>query len=80
VNALKPESMNASMISEGRLPIIIEPIEADLKITCKKPRKIYPLGEKGNRGSPVSFTWQNGAASFNIGAKYKTIFYEIITN
>ena len=79
VNALKPESMNASMISEGRLPIIIEPIEADLKIRCKKPRKIYPLGEKGNRGNPVSFTWQNEAASFNIGAKYKTIFYEIIS-
>jgi hypothetical protein len=67
------------MISEGTLPVVIEPIQADIRVRCAETKTIYPLGEKGDRGKPVEFTRVNGTTRFAIGAKHRTIFYEILS-
>ena len=78
VNALKPEAVNMSMVSEGRLPIVIEPIEARLELRCRKPTVVNSLAEDGRRRPGVAFNWQNGTLALRIGREYRTVFYEIV--
>jgi hypothetical protein len=68
------------MISEGTLPVVIEPIQAGIQVRCAKTKAIYPLGETGDRGQPVDFARVNGTTRFAIGAKHRTIFYEILSD
>ena len=77
VNALKPEAVNTSMVSEGRLPIVIEPIAARLKIRCPEPQAVYPLSEEGRRRRAVPFSWQDGVLTFGVGGVHRTVFYQI---
>jgi len=80
VNELNPERLHRrAMISEGTLPVVIEPVEADIQVRCAKTEAIYPLGERGDRGEPVEFARENGTTRFAIGAEHRTIFYEILS-
>ena len=78
VNALKREQVNMSMVSEGRLPIVVEPIEAQLELRCRRPKAISPLAEDGARRPGAAFTWREGKLALKIGREHRTVFYEIV--
>ena len=64
----------------GHAPTICEGIGAKVAIaTSAKAVKVYVLGGGGARAGEVPASVGGGKVSFEIGPKYKTVWYEVLT-
>ncbi len=61
----------------GAAPVLIEPIEADIRIRTTAKLQVWPVLADGSRGAPLSATYEKGWLAFRIGAAAKTMYYEI---
>ena len=63
----------------GHAPTICEGIEAKVTVnTAAKAARVYALAGNGERADSVPATLAEGNVSFEIGPRFKTIWYEIV--
>ena len=64
----------------GHAPTVCEGIAAKVTLnTQAKSAKVYALDSAGRRAGEVPAVMNDGKISFNIGAQFKTLWYEVIT-
>jgi hypothetical protein len=65
----------------GTGPTTINPVAATINFESDQPEelKVYALDGTGQRTTPVEFKTTASGIEFEIGAKYKTLWYEIST-
>ena len=61
----------------GHGPTVAEGVPATVTIKTADLRHVWALDPTGTRAEPVPATYQNGALTFTVGARYKTLWYEI---
>ncbi|MEO7719722.1 MAG: carbohydrate binding domain-containing protein [Capsulimonas sp.] len=61
----------------GHGPTIAEGVPATITMTPSAARRVWALDATGKRRTPVPATYKNGALTFTVGARYKTVWYEI---
>ncbi|MCF0235005.1 MAG: MBG-2 domain-containing protein, partial [Thermoguttaceae bacterium] len=66
--------------SNGSAPILCEGVPATIELKGVNPAKVgvYALDARGDRSERLSVREVEGGAAFDIGAEYKTIWYEIV--
>jgi hypothetical protein len=69
--------MSWMLPAEGRLPVIAEPVEADLRLEVPGPAAVYALDPTGQRRGPLETRADSGALVFNPAAA-KSIWCEIV--
>lgn len=62
----------------GRGPLMAEGVPAKLEIACAKPRRVFALDAGGKRVRQVDANWKAGRLTFEVGPKWKTLWYEIV--
>ena len=64
----------------GSAPTVCEGIAGQITLsTTARTAKVYALNGAGARGGEVPVSLDNGNLSFEIGPRFKTVWYEIIT-
>ncbi len=64
------------LLKVGHAPILLEPVKVQLTFRAKKKRTVYALDHSGHRtGQTIPFS---GTKLFLDGAKYKTLYYEVV--
>jgi hypothetical protein len=63
----------------GEPPSLVEPVAATLRLSCGGVRLVlYPLDERGRRGTAVRGKTEGENVVFDIGPPHATIWYEIV--
>ena len=74
---LSPEG--TYMTSGGVGPVLVEPVQGIVNLKTKDQYKVYALTSSGERVQELPVTvLQNGSKQFYIGAKYQTMYYELV--
>lgn len=60
--------------------VLIEPVEGIVTLKQASSVKVYALSASGKRGQIIPTMTKNGAVSFSLEGKYRTMHYECIVN
>lgn len=61
----------------GHGPTVAEGIPATVRLKTSLARRVWALDVTGKRVQEVPATYANGALTFTVGPKYKTLWYEV---
>jgi len=64
------------MLDRGQGPILIEPVEANIKLTTDADGlKVWAVGPDGEKMKQISAKMDDGNLIFDIGKEGRTIYY-----